>query len=168
MELNFTRISRSEGVKEEFDIVDHLDGKTMDFGGEKLVLLSPVRVRGSAVNYEGKINVELHITAQVERICSRCLDAFKEDVEVDSRYVFVREAKDDKEDYYVFKGDKVDITEFVLNDIAAKLTMKPLCKETCKGICPICGKNKNITDCQCKNEQIDPRLQALGKLLDRE
>ena len=167
MELNFTRISRSEGITEKFDMTDHLDDSTIEFGGERFNIVSPVNVKGSAVNYEGKINVYLKITAQVERTCSRCLESFREEVEVDSTYVFVKEVKDDKEDYYTYKGDKVDITDLVLGDIAAKLAMKPLCKVNCKGLCPICGKNKNSIDCQCKSEEIDPRMQALSKLLDR-
>lgn len=168
MELNFSRISKVEGVKEEFDITDHLENRTIDFGGEQLVLAAPVRVKGYAVNYEGKINVDVHTATKVKRICSRCLDSFTENIEVDSHYIFVREVIDDKEDYYVYKGDKVDITDQILSDIAASLSMKPLCKDTCKGLCPICGINKNISDCQCKEEQVDPRLQALSKLLDRE
>ncbi|MHB1392017.1 MAG: YceD family protein [Clostridia bacterium] len=167
MELNFTRISRSEGIKEKFDMTDHLDDSTIEFCGERLNIVSPVTVKGSAVNYEGKISVDLRITAQVERTCSRCLENFKEEVQVDSNYVFVKDAKDDEEDYYTFKSDKVDITDLVLGDIAAKLAMKPLCKEDCKGLCPMCGKNKNSIDCQCKSEEIDPRMQALSKLLDR-
>ena len=167
MELNFTKISRSEGIKEEFDMTDHLDDSTFEFCGEKLDIVSPVTVKGSAVNYEGKISVDFRITAQVERTCSRCLESFKEEVQVDSNYVFVKEAKDDKEDYYIYKSDKVDITDIVLGDIAAKLAMKPLCNENCKGLCPVCGKNKNSIDCKCKSEEIDPRMQALSKLLDR-
>lgn len=167
MELNFTRISRSEGIVENFDMTEQLDDSTIEFCGERLKLVSPVTAKGSAVNYEGKINVDLRITAQVERTCSRCLESFKEEVQVDSNYVFVKEVKDDKEDYYTYKSDKVDITDLVLGDIAAKLAMKPLCNENCKGLCPICGKNKNSIDCQCKSEEIDPRLQALSKLLDR-
>ena len=167
MELNFTRISKAEGIRENFDITDHLDESTIDFCGERLSIVSPVNVKGSAINFEGKINVDLKITAQVERKCSRCLESFKEEVEVDTEYIFVREAIDNSEEYYTFKGDKVDITDFVLGDIAAKLTMKPLCKVNCKGLCPICGKNKNSIDCQCKSEEIDPRMQALSKLLDR-
>lgn len=167
MELNFTRISRSEGIVENFDMTEQLDDSAIEFCGERLKLVSPVTVKGSAVNYEGKINVDLRIAAQVERTCSRCLERFKEEVQVDSNYVFVKEVKDDKEDYYTYKSDKVDITDLVLGDIAAKLAMKPLCNENCKGLCPICGKNKNSIDCQCKSEEIDPRLQALSKLLDR-
>ncbi|KUO71311.1 MAG: hypothetical protein APF77_10040 [Clostridia bacterium BRH_c25] len=167
MELNFTRISKSEGFREKFEITDHLDDNVIEFCGERLNIVSPVTVKGSAVNYEGKINVDLSITAQVERTCSRCLEKFKEKVEVDSNYVFVKESKDDKEDFYIYKTDKVDIKDLVLGDIAAKLAMKPLCSENCKGLCPICGKNKNSIDCQCKSEEIDPRMQALSKLLDR-
>jgi uncharacterized protein len=167
MELNFTKIIKSEGFKEIIDITDHFENSIIDFCGERLNIVSPVTVKGSAINFEGKINVDLIIAAQVERKCSRCLESFKEEVEVESKYVFVKETKDDQEDYYTFKGDKVDITDIVLGDIAAKLAMKPLCNENCKGLCPICGKNKNSIDCQCKSEEIDPRMQALSKLLDR-
>lgn len=167
MELNFTRITKAEGIRENFDITDHLEDSTIDFCGEKLEIASPVRVVGSAVNFEGKINVRLKITAQVRRKCSRCLESFKEEVEVESEYVFVKEALENMEDYYIFKGDKVDITDIVLGEIAAELDMKPLCNENCKGLCPICGKNKNSIDCQCKSDEIDPRMQALSKLLDR-
>jgi len=167
MELNFARISKTEGIKEEFDITEQLDNSTIEFCGEKLDIVSPVTVKGSAVNYEGKINVNVEITAQVERICSRCLESFREEVNANSTYLFVKEIKDDTGDYYIYKNEKVDITELVIGDIAAKLAMKPLCNENCKGLCSICGKNKNNIDCQCKSEEIDPRLQALSKLLDR-
>ena len=167
MELNFTRISKSEGIREKFDITEQLDNSTIEFCGERLNIVSPVTVSGSAVNYEGKINVDIRITVQVERTCSRCLESFKEEVQVDSNYVFVKEAKDDEEDYFIFKNDKVDITEIVLGDIAARLAMKPLCNEDCKGLCPMCGKNKNSINCQCESEKIDPRMQALSELFDR-
>lgn len=167
MELNFAGISKTEGIKEQFDITDHLVDGTIVFCGENLNIVSPITVKGSAVNYGGKINVDLTIAAKVERTCSRCLERFTEEVLSDSNYVFVKDARDDKEDYYVCKGDRVDITELVLGDIAARLSMKPLCSENCKGLCPVCGKNKNSIDCQCKNEDVDPRMQALSKLFDR-
>ncbi|NMA14219.1 MAG: DUF177 domain-containing protein [Clostridia bacterium] len=39
--------------------------------------------------------------------------------------------------------------------------MKTLCREDCKGLCPICGSNLNIKQCRCERESIDPRLAAL-------
>lgn len=167
MELNFAGVLKSEGVKEYFDITKNLIDNTVNFCGENLKIVSPIEVKGSAVNYEGKINVDLSIYAKIVRTCSRCLECFTEEVQIDSNYVFVKEAKDDKEDYCICKGDKVDITDLVLGDITARLTMKPLCKVNCKGLCPVCGKNKNNINCQCKSEEVDPRMQALSKLLDR-
>ena len=167
MELNFAGISKSEGVKERFEIIEYPIDSTIVFCGENLNIVSPITVKGSAVNYEGKISVDLTITATVERTCSRCLEIFTEEVQADSNYVFVKDIADDKEDYYIYRGDKADITDLVLGDIAAKLAMKPLCKADCKGLCTVCGKNKNSIDCQCKSEEVDPRMQALSKLLDR-
>jgi uncharacterized protein len=46
------------------------------------------------------------------------------------------------------------------------LPMKPLCKDDCKGLCPLCGANWNRDTCTCKAEWVDPRLAVLKKLLD--
>jgi uncharacterized protein len=44
------------------------------------------------------------------------------------------------------------------------LPMKPLCREDCKGLCPICGVNRNRETCSCRSEWVDPRMEALRKL----
>lgn len=49
--------------------------------------------------------------------------------------------------------------EFLLS-----LPVKPLCMTDCKGVCPICGKNRNTTPCQCKEDDGDPRMAALRAL----
>lgn len=169
MELNIAGISKNEGVVQRFELTDESNQHTtIRFCGEDLEILSPIKVTGSAVNYEGKIKVEVHITTKVGRTCSRCLESFEENIHVDTVFVFVKEAKEDNEDYYVVKSDKIDITELVLGEIAGEIVMKPLCKSDCKGLCPVCGKNKNNIDCQCEGHVVDSRLQTLSKLLDRE
>ncbi|MGB9809870.1 MAG: YceD family protein, partial [Caldanaerobacter sp.] len=52
-----------------------------------------------------------------------------------------------------------------LHFVILSLPMKFLCKEDCKGLCPICGTNLNYGSCSCKREDIDPRLEVLSKLL---
>jgi len=47
------------------------------------------------------------------------------------------------------------------------LPMQRVCSEVCKGICPVCGKNRNETRCDCKIESADnadDRWGALRKL----
>jgi uncharacterized protein len=42
--------------------------------------------------------------------------------------------------------------------------MKPLCREACLGLCPVCGTNRNRDTCSCENEWTDPRLEPLRRL----
>jgi len=44
------------------------------------------------------------------------------------------------------------------------LPMKPLCREDCKGLCPVCGINRNRETCTCQSEWVDPRLEPLRHL----
>lgn len=44
------------------------------------------------------------------------------------------------------------------------LPVNPLCAPSCKGLCPVCGKNLNEASCDCTTETSDPRLAALKQL----
>jgi uncharacterized protein len=167
MEINISKISRCEGIKENFDITDNNQHELV-FNNQTFRTLPPLSVKGYAVNYEGKIEVELNISAKVEMQCSRCIDAYVQDVNASATHTFAKEGFQTDEEEHLFKGDEIDITEIVLNEITAELPMKPLCSENCKGLCPVCGKNNNLTDCNCKVEEVDSRLQILKKLLDDE
>ena len=47
-----------------------------------------------------------------------------------------------------------------------ELPFRLLCREDCKGLCPVCGANLNEMTCNCNTKQIDPRLEKLKMLLD--
>jgi uncharacterized protein len=47
------------------------------------------------------------------------------------------------------------------------LPMKPLCRDECRGLCPVCGINRNRETCDCQSAWVDPRLDALRSLKDR-
>ncbi|MGB6974060.1 MAG: DUF177 domain-containing protein [Terracidiphilus sp.] len=44
---------------------------------------------------------------------------------------------------------------------------RTLCKADCKGLCPRCGKNRNVEPCDCAEGESDPRWQALEDLSGR-
>lgn len=167
MKINILKISRCEGIKEYFDIIDSNQHELI-FNNETFKTLPHLSVKGYAVNYGGKIEVELDISAQVEMQCSRCIDTYVQDIHTIANHVFVKEDNQADEDEHLFKGDEIDLTEIVLNEIAAESPMKPLCSENCKGLCPVCGKNNNKSNCNCKVGEVDSRLQILKKLLDDE
>lgn len=44
--------------------------------------------------------------------------------------------------------------------------MKVVCREDCKGLCPVCGKDLNKGDCDCDTTYRDPRFESLRALFN--
>src|SRR5262249_38634260 len=63
-----------------------------------------------------------------------------------------------------YENDAIDLDQLVGERFEMSLPMKPLCVETCKGLCAVCGANLNRAPCDCRHEWEDPRLAALKKL----
>lgn len=61
-------------------------------------------------------------------------------------------------------GLEINPAAIAWQEFSLALPIKPLCELTCKGLCPLCGKNRNIDVCSCEADQGDPRLAALRGL----
>ena len=59
----------------------------------------------------------------------------------------------------------MDLSEIVINNILIGMPLKSLCRENCKGLCPKCGKDLNLGDCDCPKKEIDSRFAVLKELL---
>jgi uncharacterized protein len=71
--------------------------------------------------------------------------------------------RDDMEvDFY--QGDQLDLGSLLRSETDLALPMKPLCRPDCRGLCPVCGGNKNVTECRCDTRVPDPRLAPLEAL----
>lgn len=167
MEVNIADILKNEGVKKQFSFLETIKDNDMEFYGERVYVTKPVKVEGYAINYEGKIRLEMNVATEIQRTCSRCLASYNEKIDFDADYVFVKNPENMKGDSYLLKGDLIPLDDIVIDEIASQMTMKPLCKPDCKGLCPQCGKNKNVDDCSCKQDEVDPRLQILSSFLDK-
>jgi uncharacterized protein len=42
--------------------------------------------------------------------------------------------------------------------------MQRICRADCRGICPLCGQNRNLVICGCEARPQDDRWAALKKL----
>ena len=78
-----------------------------------------------------------------------------------------REVAEDDVTTAFYKEDSIDLGELMHEQFVLALPMKPLCAETCRGLCVHCGTNLNKDTCACAPEWTDPRLAALKGLLDR-
>ena len=119
--------------------------------------------------------VEGSLEASVPLTCSRCLDTFPFVVNSTLAVRFspkpvrkdeVELTPDDLEvDFY--DQDLLDLTTLVRTETALALPMKPLCREECRGFCPICGGNKNLSPCSCVVKTVNPRLEVFRGLAEK-
>ena len=113
------------------------------------------------------------VIAKVKMECSRCLNQYEEPIEASFDFVlkkqgegFVPEAEEDLLNFVSEKSDFLVIDQWVKEAIILGLPLKPLCQEDCKGICPSCGADLNITSCNCAKKEVDPRWEKLKKFLN--
>ena len=63
-------------------------------------------------------------------------------------------------------GWQLDVEAFVYDEILVNWPAKILCKEDCKGICPVCGQNRNLKECGCDTFVPDPRMAAIQDIFN--
>jgi uncharacterized protein len=124
-----------------------------------------LRVLRSGKNYIGEGKVET--VALFE--CSRCLKEYSQTLKADIRFL-LKEEKDqiilesDDRENQVQTGNFFKLDDLVRESLILSIPLKSLCQEDCKGLCPTCGTDLNVTTCECKKEQIDPRWEKLRDL----
>jgi uncharacterized protein len=96
--------------------------------------------------------------------CRRCLGEAVGEVTAKVREVY--EPTSDGEETYALEGSRVDLAPLVRDAVLLGLPPAPLCEEGCRGLCPVCGANRNEAGCSCDVSPPDPRWAALDALRD--
>src|SRR5262249_27005495 len=127
----------------------------------------------------GRAGAEVFVTGEsggaVSQACGRCLERVPVTVTavLDVRLAprpatadSVELAADDLDvDFY--DKDEIDVGVLIETETTLALPMKPLCREGCLGLCPVCGGNRNLVQCDCQQRAPDTRLAALKDLAAR-
>ena len=58
----------------------------------------------------------------------------------------------------------IDLSSVIHDLVLLEEPIKRLCKKSCKGLCPACGKNLNETTCTCTVSEYRSRWDALKNL----
>jgi uncharacterized protein len=113
------------------------------------------------------VQVKMHALMMNE--CVRCLQDFPLPLDIDftELYVFNADAKTDSE-LILPESGRIDLRPLVREEMLLAVPINPLCDPECKGLCPICGENRNETECDHEIEAIDSRLAVLKSLLNEE
>ncbi|MBQ4518890.1 MAG: DUF177 domain-containing protein [Clostridia bacterium] len=128
---------------------------------------SEVLFSGELENIGGVLELRGDVKGKFTVPCARCMKETEQSFEAE---VFETLAKEDAEisdrDAIIpFAGTSVDLGEAVWPSIVLTLDSKYLCQPECKGLCIHCGADLNESPCDCKDDDIDPRLAGLADLL---
>ncbi len=150
---------------------------SLELVDEDAVFLEPVHAEMTVRRVNDEVWIKGRVHTRLSFVCSRCLAPF--DFPVDSRFDLVFLPEDEHEDVHQLKdelddddadtlfyiGRQIDLREVALEQLNLTFPTKPLCAESCEGICAVCGTVRKSGECGCLVKEIDGRLEKLKTLM---
>ncbi|MEG1524051.1 MAG: DUF177 domain-containing protein [Clostridia bacterium] len=167
MELSVAAALKQVGEPFRLDLTEPIEA--LSFGGGEIEFAAPLRLSGTYV-FNGK---EFTVAATADTVlranCARCAVSFDEPYtfSVSERFVKASEADPD-ENPYAYLGDRIDLTKAVLDNLFLQLPLVSLCRPDCKGLCPVCGQDRNTTTCGCQPTEAGGPFTVLSALEEEE
>src|SRR5690606_28827067 len=122
-------------------------------------LHEPLRVDLEARSVGEGFLVRGEIETVVATECRRCLQPVSVRVrdQVDLLYEPLSEADEEALGGEVYplpeRGDQLDLTDALREQLVLRVPDYVLCSDTCAGLCPSCGADLNRTSCDCVPER---------------
>ena len=165
-------LSQMRGTRDRFERT--YAPSAFEPAGEDYRIVQPVTLAFEVVKRNTKFTLVGRVTTALELRCSRCLEAFAMPVDVGFDLLYLPhsentgegevEIEEDDLGTAFYRNEVIDLGQLMKEQFYLTLPMKPLCQETCRGLCPHCGTNLNQSSCNCVSTWIDPRLQGLRSL----
>ena len=161
MKINILPLLRGEKAYIPFSFTSDMTGVTED------IISGEYEATGKLSNFSGYMLLEGTVCMSFTAVCGRCGKSTEHKIMAQfSRPVAQKLTEEDDEYIIAAENGDVDIDEAVSEAVYMEMPVRFLCKETCKGLCPLCGADLNDTSCSCVTKEIDPRLAKLREYLD--
>lgn len=142
--------------------------------GEDYRVTDLVRLEFDVTRTGDRYRLVGRLAGRLEVACSRCAEPCPWLVAVDFDLRYLPQAANIGEgdlevaeedlDVAFYEGEHIDLGQLVREQFYLSLPMKPLCSTDCRGLCPQCGTNLNVTLCACDTRWVDPRLALLAAM----
>ena len=113
--------------------------------------------RGTTVYLRGRLRIECELS------CARCGENIPFAVDESLELLMTRGEDDvtvedlelNPEDLNLgyYEDNEIYLDDLLREQIILALPIRPICKESCRGLCPLCGANRNETECHCTVER---------------
>ena len=164
MLVNLSDVLTSEGRQTSMEVPLEMNCFESRMGNFEIIEKSPVCFTFTNTGSE-KARIEGSVKLTFQTNCDRCLTEVPTILELQfERVVTSPEITTEDEavdDLSFMEGYQLNVETFVYNEIIGNWPAKILCKEDCKGICPVCGQNLNERDCGCDTFVPDPRMAVI-------
>lgn len=136
-----------------------ISGQTYRVTGDK-----PITVTAAYME-KGKLMLQVCGALKAGLLCDRCLAPVEREIRIDfEQEVYAPDAippELNADEQIFMDGCQFDIQALLDSEIVMNWPPKILCREDCKGICTICGKNLNEGECGCDTFVPDVRMAAI-------
>jgi uncharacterized protein len=160
LRIMVTDLLRRPGAKREV----HVDAPLPDLAAGPVSVPpdAPVHVDATLERIPEGIVVRGEVDVVWSAECSRCLSPLGGTLSVGIDELFEPHPIDGET--YLLDHDVIDLEQVVRDAVVLELPQAPHCRDDCKGLCAICGADRNEVDCGCVQEADDPRWAALRSL----
>ena len=135
----------------------------------------PAHLVGGITDEAGYMQLTLEATLSYCGSCARCLapvrGVFRMDFErtvVNEGMLTEEQLEDNVDEYVIIENGLLNLDEELHDALLLSFPMRLLCDQDCPGLCPKCGKPRREGPCDCPTKEIDPRLEILRTLLDKD
>ena len=148
------------GTSRRLEFTEELTGLGLDMGQVRTELGFDLLLESLV---EG-ILVSGHVRGSFALACIRCLRDFESPFDVSMNEVLAYEGMPGAEEGYHVTGDHVHLEPVVRDVVMLEMPLNPLHAPECKGLCPVCGADRNDVDCGHRAERADLRWEPLAEL----
>ena len=136
--------------------------------------IEPVKTAVSAIWEYDHVRATGTVESAVQLSCSRCLTEYR--LPIASNFtIFYTKSVGGEQDEEVelsdtdlisvsYSGDEIDLDSEIAEQVMMEVPFKPLCSESCRGLCPECGADLNAGECGCDRGGINLKMSALKKI----
>lgn len=111
--------------------------------------------------------VQVKMRANSKGECVRCLTEIQQPLVIDFTELYAFSPRSVTDSGLILpENGQLELAPLVREYMLLEVPINPICREDCKGLCPICGENLNEHSHEHVEETVDPRLAGLKRLLE--
>ena len=143
----------------------------LDFRAAEFRQTAPLEIKATAELLGTEIHIRGRLGTRLGASCDRCLgpvdipvdhdfDLFYRPVRSIAREVEIEIPRDELEIGF-YSGGGIELADVVTEQVILSVPMKLVCRPDCRGLCPTCGVNLNVEQCDCPPPQGESSFASL-------